>query len=159
MAIRGPAPHTVTSMNKKLSAIHWKKTERPVMMAFAIFLLDSLSLARVVHLRVNCDRSIMPSYVWNVKLMLQQEEALVHIKKMILLLLYWKVYWINKTQILLNVYSYNSTCSLVVVMGLREWTEYHGTNEDEHILTHCEFSFYSAKHMVVQHISGVIHAK
>lgn len=56
------------------------KAGRPVMTAFAIFLFTSLFLAGVVHLRVNCDSSIMSSYVWNVRLMPQQEVVLVFIK-------------------------------------------------------------------------------
>lgn len=47
------------------------------MMAFAISLFYlPVSSGSSPHLRVNCDSSIMPSYVWNVKLMPQQELVL-----------------------------------------------------------------------------------
>lgn len=42
--------------------------------------LTLLFLAGVVYLGVKCDSSIMQSYVWNVRVVLQQEEQLVLIK-------------------------------------------------------------------------------
>lgn len=61
------------------------KAAKPVMTAFAIFLFYlPVSGWSSPHLRVNCDSSIMPSYVWNVKLMPQQEVVLVLAKYTIL---------------------------------------------------------------------------
>ena len=70
-------------MNNESSASTEGKAERPVITAFAIFLFTSSLLARP-HLRVNRDSSIMQSYVWNVKLMPEQEVALVTMKYTIL---------------------------------------------------------------------------
>lgn len=54
------------------------EAKRPVMLAFAVFLFKPLLfLAAAVHLGVNCDSSIMPSYVWNVRMVLQQEAKMV----------------------------------------------------------------------------------
>ena len=64
--------HTDRSMNNESSGIHWKwKAVRPVMTT-SLSLLFYLSMAARgwSHLRLNHDSSILPSYAWNVKVML-----------------------------------------------------------------------------------------
>lgn len=74
------------------------------MTAFAIFLFYlPVSGWSSPHLRVNCDSSIMPSYVWNVKPMPQQEIELVSMKYIRFYNYHIVIYLVNTNMYMLNV--------------------------------------------------------